>query len=76
MIQEGQQVQINQEELEQFFIYLPPSDQFFLSFNYWIENDSENPLVSSSIRSEDYKDSISQERIKIMSVQISPAQAS
>lgn len=43
VIKESQPVKVSSDKDDQYFLYLPPSDRFYLSINYWVETDSSVP---------------------------------
>lgn len=74
VLQESQPVQVSSDEA-QYFLYLPPSDQFFLSINYWIESETQTPSAANP-GPKIFPGQLSDEQITVYIRSISPKEAS
>jgi hypothetical protein len=78
VIMESQPIKVSSDREAQYFLYLPPSDRFYLSINYWTELDSSTPQGSSTAPDERsrFDPSKPPDVVRAYFKSISPAEAS
>jgi len=76
VIMESQPVKVSSDREAQYFLYLPPSDRFYLSINYWVELDSSNPVGNHAAPGQTFDPSDLPDIIRVYFKSISPSEAS